>query len=144
MAIWPKPQTIILTPDQCAAMLASEEVGRLVLAGGPAGTAPMSYGMDAGALILRVEAASSVARATGRWAQFEVDHYDKQAKAGWSVVARGVLEAQTGAGGDGPGAQRWAAGSDGEELRLQPRHLTGQLVLTEPLYPTYPLGPRLN
>ena len=140
MTIRPMPQTIPLTSDQCAAMLASEAVGRLVLADTPRGT-PMSYEMDAGVLVVRVDAASSVARATGQWARFEVDHYDQQARAGWSVVARGVLEDVAASAGGTADAEARAPGRDREERRLQPRQLTGRLVLAEPLYPSYPPAP---
>ena len=127
MSIWPIPQFSTFTPDECRAMLATERVGRLVVAGSRRSARPVHYHLDADALVLGDAAADGggLRALAGRTGRLEVEHYDMTVRAGWNVVARGVLEPD--------------AGDAAPAARLRLRELRGQLVLSEPLYPSFRL-----
>jgi len=133
MSIWPT-QFSTFTPQECRAMLATEHSGRLVVTGQSRRRVAVHYDVDGDAILVHGgtgEADARVSLLPGASARLEVDHYDLSARAGWKVIARGVLE-----GGSPPAGESDTAPA----VRLRVRQLRGHLVLAEPLYPSFRLN----
>lgn len=83
-----------LSPAEAVALLATEEVGRLVYTRRalPAVT-PVNYALRDGAIWIWTASTSSLAQAVrGAVIAFEVDELDRAAHTGWAVVVLGVAE----------------------------------------------------
>lgn len=80
-----------LTRPQCLALLATQDVGRLVFTSGslPA-IVPVAYVLDGDSIALRTATGSRVARhALDTVVAFEVDQVSRSLHSGWSVVVTG-------------------------------------------------------
>lgn len=84
----------LLTEQQCYALLATGEVGRVGISMGalPA-IFPVNYRIIDGAIVFRTAPGSKLAAATdGAIVAFEVDDYQLGDRTGWSVLAVGQAE----------------------------------------------------
>jgi uncharacterized protein len=80
----------VIEPDECLALLAGEEVGRLgVVIGGYAEIFPVNYVADPDGIVFGTEAGSKLAAACQGPVVFEVDELDRANKSAWSVVIHG-------------------------------------------------------
>ena len=134
MSMWPIARFSTFTPHECRAMLATERVGRLVVAGSRLAPRAVHYALDGETILLGADASdehAALSALCGMSVRLEVEHYEAMARAGWNVVAGGVLEGIGSVGADNAGA--------GTSARLRVRHLRGRLVLSEPLYPSFRL-----
>jgi hypothetical protein len=145
MAFWPMPQLATFTPDECRAMLATERFGRLVVPGVLPLERPVRYDLDSPDLVVEVDDAEGLARAVGSSTRLEVGRFDRDVRAGWSVVARGVLEPVPTGPDEGNEAAR-SGGSDqpvtepsGRRFRLRVGQIRGRFVMSQPLYPPFQL-----
>jgi nitroimidazol reductase NimA-like FMN-containing flavoprotein (pyridoxamine 5'-phosphate oxidase superfamily) len=84
----------ILPFDECLRLLASVPVGRVgFFADGELVVLPVNHVIDGQDPVFRTAAGSKLSAAEGQnLAAFEVDHYDDQARAGWSVLVVGRAE----------------------------------------------------
>src|SRR5262245_26329122 len=82
-----------MDPAECLALLEAEDVGRLAIVQGrvPA-IFPVSYVLDGRDIVFRTAPGTKLAHGPGSLAAFEIDHLDREARQGWSVVATGHLE----------------------------------------------------
>ena len=128
------PQISTMSPDTCRRQLGTEHVGRVGLPGEPPDVIPVNYIYDEDAVIIRVDSSSVVTRHIGRTVSFEVDHYDVDARSGWSVLAAGVLEDVTIEVAGRWATERqvrlypWAPGNKDLWLRVRPIRLSGRRV----------------
>jgi uncharacterized protein len=85
-----------LDRDQCLRLLAGDEVGRLVVSAGTTPTIfPVNYALDGDTIVFRTDPGTKLAHGPRARASFEVDSFDYDRRAGWSVVASGRLEEVT-------------------------------------------------
>lgn len=121
--------------DQCLRLLAADEVGRLaVVAGGEAAIFPVNYRLDGEAIVFRTDPGTKLDHGPRSRACFEIDHFDRQERAGWSVVVTGRLEEVTRY--DAATFERvqhlpidpWAGGEKAHRVRLVPERITGRCV----------------
>lgn len=80
----------------CVELLAAQEIGRLaVLEGGEPLILPVNYALDGEAIVFRTGPGSKLQASRGGSACFEIDGFELDRHAGWSVVVRGRLQAVT-------------------------------------------------
>jgi nitroimidazol reductase NimA-like FMN-containing flavoprotein (pyridoxamine 5'-phosphate oxidase superfamily) len=128
----------VIDRTECLSLLAAGTVGRVgIVAGGSPLVLPVNYAMDGESVVFRTGPGSKLDAARGRAACFEIDGFDLDSRAGWSVIARGRLEKITSF--DGPTfarirdlAQPWLAGDRGHVLRLETVSISGRRVLPGP------------
>ena len=84
--------TVLLTEDECWALLDRHSVARLAVdVGGRPDIFPINYVVDDGALVFRSGAGTKLAGAVlGRHVAVEIDGYDQLDGSVWSVVVKGV------------------------------------------------------
>jgi nitroimidazol reductase NimA-like FMN-containing flavoprotein (pyridoxamine 5'-phosphate oxidase superfamily) len=84
----------ILPFDECLRLLASVPVGRVgFFADGELVVLPVNHVIDGQDPVFRTAHGSKLSAAEGQnLAAFEADHYDEQARAGWSVLVIGRAE----------------------------------------------------
>ncbi len=136
---------IELSSEQCRALLATQQIGRL---GVNAEHYPLiivvNYGLDRDIVVIRTHPGIMLANANHANVTFEVDDIDQRTQSGWSVLIRGLAEeiSQT----EGAelfqrtvinAAQPWAPGEHGHWLRLIPHHMTGRRIEPAQLSPTF-------
>lgn len=121
--------------DECLRLLAADEIGRLaVVAGHSPEVFPVNYRMDGDAVVFRTGPGTKLDHGPRGLAAFEIDHFDRQHRAGWSVVVHGRLEEATGY--DAGTYERvhalpvdpWAGGDKSHWVRLVPERITGRRV----------------
>lgn len=120
---------------ECLALLEAEDVGRLALVQGhmPA-IFPVNYLLDGEDVVFRSAPGTKVAHGAGAPAAFEIDHLDRAARRGWSVVATGRLEIVDDLDGVTRDRLRhlpirpWAAGDRDIVMRLVVGTITGRLL----------------
>lgn len=82
-----------IDPEACLSLMATQVVGRLgFLDGDQPLILPVNYALDGLSIVFRTAPGS---KHRARWrkpACFEVDHFDRSARRGWSVVVKGLLE----------------------------------------------------
>jgi nitroimidazol reductase NimA-like FMN-containing flavoprotein (pyridoxamine 5'-phosphate oxidase superfamily) len=86
----------ILDRDTCLERLRADVIGRLGIA--PHGTPlvlPVNYAMDGDHVVFRTGAGSKLSAAERGPACFEIDGFDRENHAGWSVLVQGRLEEVT-------------------------------------------------
>jgi nitroimidazol reductase NimA-like FMN-containing flavoprotein (pyridoxamine 5'-phosphate oxidase superfamily) len=125
--------------DECLALLAADEVGRLaVIAGGAPAIFPVNYRLDGDAIVFRSDPGTKINDGTRAHACFEIDRFDPTMRAGWSVVAAGRLEeitrydARTLERVQGLPIDPWAGGEKAHWMRLVPERITGRRILPAP------------
>ena len=123
-----------LGPSECYALLATVPIGRIVFteAALPA-IQPVNFVIDGTDVILRTRKGSKlVAAARSAIVAFEVDDFDADAKAGWSVVLVGRAEAIS----DVADLERvrklpltpWAGGDRPHYIRISPEIVRGRRI----------------
>lgn len=120
---------------ECLALLEAEDVGRLaVVQGNVPAIFPVNYVLDGEDIVFRSAPGSKVAHGAGSPAAFEIDHLDREARQGWSVVAIGRLEVVDRWQGAELARllqlpiQPWAAGDKDIVMRLVVGTITGRLI----------------
>lgn len=128
-----------LEREECLALLAADEVGRLaVVAGGIPFIFPVNYQLDGEAIVFRTDAGTKLAHGPRGPVCFEIDSFDRATRTGWSVVVVGRLEEVLAY--DGPTMARvrdlavdpWAGGEKSHWMRLVPRRISGRRVGPSP------------
>lgn len=127
-------QLLAIDRDECLALLARAEVGRLaVVDGGQPLVFPVNFAMAGESPVLRTAPGTKL-QAEGRRVCFEVDEVDVGTQTGWSVMVIGWLEevnrlhpVMLGAC-DSLRVRPWAAGSRPHLLRVVPRRITGRRI----------------
>lgn len=124
-----------LDPDDCRALLRTQEVGRVAWTSPVAGLLilPVNYVVRDGLVVFRTSRSSVLAELTeGREVSFQVDDIDVSTGNGWSVMLQGVSstptdEAQLAAlRADGP--MPWAMGDRDLFVTVQVREISGRVV----------------
>jgi uncharacterized protein len=124
-----------LDREECLRLLAGDEVGRLVVIAGTTPTIfPVNYGLDGDTIVFRTDPGTKLAHGPRARASFEVDSFDHDRRAGWSVVASGRLEEVTQY--DAAVFDRvrtlsiepWAGGDKAHWMRLIPDRVTGRRI----------------
>jgi nitroimidazol reductase NimA-like FMN-containing flavoprotein (pyridoxamine 5'-phosphate oxidase superfamily) len=125
----------VLDPDTCLALLAGEEVGRLVIVvGREPEVFPVNYALDGEAVVFRTAPGTKLEYAERGPVAFEVDGLDRQSRTGWSVVVAGRLEEVTLF--DAATLKRvsalalypWVPTQKDHWLRLVPKRMTGRRI----------------
>ncbi|HLY84458.1 MAG TPA: pyridoxamine 5'-phosphate oxidase family protein [Acidimicrobiales bacterium] len=126
----------IVERDECLALLAGEEVGRLgVVFGGQPEIFPVNYVLDGDGVVFRTDAGTKLAGATGGPVVFEVDHLDRAAKSAWSVILHGRADQVTVF--DSPELRQrmsqvslypWTSTAKPYLVRITPRLMTGRRI----------------
>jgi nitroimidazol reductase NimA-like FMN-containing flavoprotein (pyridoxamine 5'-phosphate oxidase superfamily) len=135
-----------LTEQQCQALLATHQVGRL---GVNAEHYPLifvvNYGLDRGVVIIRTHPGTKLRYADHANVTFEVDDIDQHTRSGWSVLIRGLAEEVTTAHRTelvqrtkASAVEPWAPGDYGHWLRLIPHRITGRRIIPGQLPPPFP------
>lgn len=124
----------VIDRKRCLELLAGEELGRIgILDGRHPLVLPVNYALDGEAVVVRSGPGSKLAASHGGPACFEVDHHDRETRAGWSVVVRGRLEEVTPLDGEVYERVRhlaapWLPEGRTHVLRLHPTSITGRRV----------------
>lgn len=126
----------ILPPDACWKLLDSTAVGRVAFvdAGEPV-ILPVTHSVHGHSIVFRSGAGSKLeAAAMSHPLAFEVDGWDEDRRAGWSVLARGVGETvydDEEIESFGGGAEPWLqAAADGTWVRLRVDEVSGRRILS--------------
>ena len=124
----------VIDADECLRLLAAEEIGRVaVVVGATPMILPVNYALDGDAIAFRTMPGSRLDVGQGH-AAFEVDHFDKDLHAGWSVLVTGHLEAVSWYQAKDMRRMQeltvtpWAGGDRHLWLRLRPSFITGRVV----------------
>lgn len=124
-----------LDEDECLRRLAADEIGRLaVIVGDSPAVFPVNYCLDGDAIVFRTDPGTKLANSARARACFEIDHFDRGLRSGWSVVVTGRLEEVTRY--DPPTFDRvhklsvrpWGGGEKSHWVRLVPDRITGRRV----------------
>lgn len=126
------PALEVLSPEECISLAATVPIGRIVFTDRalPA-VQPVNFLIDGGAVIIRTTHGSKLAAATrNAVVAFEIDEFDRQAWAGWSVTMVGrALSVR-----DPAECERlarlplraWAPGTRDHFVRIRPEHISGR------------------
>jgi nitroimidazol reductase NimA-like FMN-containing flavoprotein (pyridoxamine 5'-phosphate oxidase superfamily) len=121
--------------DECLELLRGDEIGRLAIVDGPRPMIfPVNYVFDGDDIVIRTAPGTKIDHGTRSAACFEIDDFDREHQAGWSVVVTGRLEELTKY--DGRHFARaselpvhpWAGGAKDHILRLVPASVTGRRI----------------
>lgn len=125
----------IIDRDECLALLAADEVGRLaVLDGGRPLIVPVNYVLDGEDIVFRTAPGTKLDQGPRSPACFEIDGFDRASHAGWSVVVSGRLEEVTEhqhaelARLRGLGVTPWIPEGRDHWMRIVPGHVSGRRV----------------
>ena len=121
--------------DECLRLLAADEVGRLaIVVGDSPAVFPVNYALDGETIVFRTDEGTKLRSGPRSPACFEVDYFDRERRAGWSVVAAGRLEELTShTASELERAQKltigqWAGREKSHWMRLVPDRITGRRV----------------
>ncbi len=130
----------ILDQAECRRLLEPGGIGRLAFAGSYDLTVlPVNYKMTEGAILFRTAEAGTteedlrtgISHAEFRVA-FEVDHFDTQAREGWSVLVQGPAHhldsAEERAEAETLGIEPWPGGEREHFIRITPVRITGRRI----------------
>lgn len=127
-----------LSSDECLELLRGTQVGRLaVVANARPLIFPVNYAMDGDAVVFRTAAGTKFDAAVREMAvAFEVDEFDRAARAGWSVVVTGraeevVSESHLARLKNLP-LRPWATGNKDHWLVIAGAEVTGRRIRPEP------------
>jgi nitroimidazol reductase NimA-like FMN-containing flavoprotein (pyridoxamine 5'-phosphate oxidase superfamily) len=127
----------VINSDECRRLLAQDEIGRIAVVNGATPMIfPVNYALDGDAIIVRTMPGSRLDVGQGH-AAFEVDSFDREHKAGWSVLVTGHLEEVSWYQWKDVERikaiplQPWAGGERNLWLRLRPSFITGRIVRGE-------------
>jgi hypothetical protein len=119
-----------LSTDECWQLAASRPVGRLAWSGphGPT-VIPVNFAVDGHRVLVRTKAYSQAAReCEDTMVAFQVDSFDEDSRAGWSVLLRGRahFEHQSPPGDADPDV--WVSGPRSLRLRIEVSEVTGRRI----------------
>jgi len=125
-----------LTRDECLVLMERGEYGRLVVVDGDRALVfPVNYAMDGDTVVFRTADGIKLSSARHHRVTFEVDHADRAARSGWSVVIQGVAQEVTQFEAsdvlervDDLGVDPWAPGEKPHMVRIVPLQITGRRV----------------
>ena len=127
-------QPIELSHADCLALLATEEIGRVVYCDrqGPLAV-PVNFRLDDETIVFRTSPHNSVAahlRESSTCA-FEVDRVDSATRSGWSVVVRGsgALVRHPAVASDQTWPVPWPEGTREFVIRITPLEVTGRRLV---------------
>jgi uncharacterized protein len=125
----------MLDRDRCLELLRDDEIGRLaVLADGGPVIFPVNYRMDGESVVFRTDPGLKLEQGVRSHGCFEIDHFDRANRSGWSVVVAGRLEevthyeAKTWGRIHELSVDPWAGGTKEHWVRLVPSRITGRRV----------------
>ena len=126
----------ILSRDECLELLAGEEVGRLAVVDGlHPRIFPVNYAMDGDTIVIRTAPGTKLTFGTRSPVCFEIDHYDRAGREGWSIVVDGMLQEVNSLSAPAvvrstlaSAVQPWAAGAKDHWLRLDTVRITGRRI----------------
>jgi uncharacterized protein len=123
----------ILGPAECLHLMSSETIGRLgvVVAGRPE-IYPVNFVLAGDDIMIRTDEGTKLSASVGGPVVFEVDHLDRDARAGWSVVVHGSAHLTSGREGR-PRQQNavlrpWRQAVLPHTLRIVPETITGRRI----------------
>ena len=137
----------LLDRDRCLELLGADQIGRLaVVAGGAPVIFPINYCLDGADIVFRSDPGTKLNHGPRSRACFEIDSFDRENRAGWSVVVAGRLEEVTRY--DSSTLQRlqalpvdpWVGGVKAHWMRLVAEAVTGRRVGPHPNEPVGPAG----
>ena len=136
---------VVVPADECRTLLATRQLGRIGLAGGPFPLIlPVNYVLDGDAVVIRTDSPKITAAADHTRVAFEVDDVDERTRSGWSVLVQALAEEVTGARRDElverlrtAGGTPWAPGEHGHWIRLIPKVVTGRRIVPGRLPPPF-------
>jgi uncharacterized protein len=134
-----------LSADECYRLLGTQQIGRLgVNAEHYPLIFPVNYALDHDVIVVRTHPGTKLAAADHANVTFEVDEIDQHARAGWSVLVRGLAEEVTSAHRaelvertHASGAEPWAPGEHGRWLRIIPHAISGRRIVPGELPPPF-------
>ncbi|HEX4431299.1 MAG TPA: pyridoxamine 5'-phosphate oxidase family protein [Frankiaceae bacterium] len=129
-----EPKLLELSHDECLALLATRQVGRLgVIAEHYPLIFPVNYALDRDVIVIRTGGGTKHSYARHANITFEVDHIDEVTHAGWSVLVKGLAEEVTPAHGEemldrtkSAAANPWVPGEHEHWLRIIPHYVSGR------------------
>jgi nitroimidazol reductase NimA-like FMN-containing flavoprotein (pyridoxamine 5'-phosphate oxidase superfamily) len=125
----------MLDRERCLELLRDDEIGRLaVLADGGPVIFPVNYRMDGESVVFRTDPGLKLEQGVRSHGCFEIDHFDRANRSGWSVVVAGRLEevthyeTKTWDRIHELPVDPWAGGIKEHWVRLVPSRITGRRV----------------
>jgi len=136
---------VVLPTEECRRLLATRQLGRIGLAGGPFPLIlPVNYVLDGEVVVIRTDSPTITAAADHTRVAFEVDDVDERTRSGWSVLVQALAEEVTGARRDelverlrAADGSPWAPGEHGHWIRLIPKVVTGRRIVPGRLPPPF-------
>ena len=126
---------VVIPADECRTLLATRQLGRIGLAGGPFPLIlPVNYVLDGDAVVIRTDSPKITAAADHTRVAFEVDDVDERTRSGWSVLVQGWGQDLTDAAGSAFEQLRrrsigpWAPGEKAHWLAVEIRHISGRRI----------------
>ncbi len=125
----------VIDREECLTLLAADETGRLAIIDGQRPVIfPVNYVLDGEDVVFRTAPGTKLDQGPRSPACFEIDSFDRQQQAGWSVVVNGRLEEVTRF--DAARFERmsdlpvhpWATGDKDHVMRLVPSAITGRRI----------------
>ena len=113
-------------------LLASVPIGRVgFMADDEVAVLPVRFLVDGQNVVFRTYVGSKLSKIeVGHYVSFEVDSCDAEARTGWSVVVRGLVEKESEAACarlDAPGIESWGgAAQERLWMRIRPTSITGR------------------
>ena len=127
----------VITADECRRLLAEDVIGRVaVVIGATPMILPVNYALDGDDIVMRTMPGSRLDVGQGH-AAFEVDSFDRESRAGWSVLVTGHLEEISWYNTrelervQALPVEPWAKGERNLWLRLRPGFITGRVIRHE-------------
>lgn len=128
----------VIDCDECVALLAGDEVGRLaVIDGGRPLILPVNYVLDGEDIVFRTAPGTKLAQGPRSPVCFEIDGFDRAHHAGWSVVVTGRLDELTPYDGElftrasHLPVHPWASGAKDHVMRIVASTITGRRIRGE-------------
>ena len=139
---------VVLPADECRKLLATRQLGRIGLKGGPFPLIlPVNYVLDGNEVVIRTDSEKITTAADHTRVAFEVDDVDERTRSGWSVLVQALAEEVTGAHDVPPeecrrstSSSRRAPGEHGHWIRLIPKVVTGRRIVPGQLPPPFEPG----
>jgi nitroimidazol reductase NimA-like FMN-containing flavoprotein (pyridoxamine 5'-phosphate oxidase superfamily) len=134
----PRTGVEVIDRKECLALLGADVIGRVAITEGTGPLVlPVNYGLHGDQVVFRTGPGSKLTAARGRPACFEVDHFDRETRSGWSVVVRGRLEEVTALDRELPEvehlAEPWLGSGRPTVVRLVPTIITGRRLRPDAL-----------
>jgi uncharacterized protein len=123
----------VLEVDECSALLHTQRVGRMALVDEDPAVLPVVYALLDGDIVFRTApGAKLVAAVLGREVVFEVDHFDADARTGWSVNVIGnaaeIVHPAELERARALGLHPWAGDARDRFVRVTPERITGRRI----------------